>query len=266
MPNLPLHVNGFQRKNVHLAARCATALLHGTAVDSACPPPGHGRRGKIHAASNTDKPMNLADIRKEYMRAGLAEADAARDPLVQFEHWMNDALRHELPMSNAMTLATVTAEGGPDARIVLLKGVDEGGFVFYTNYESTKGRQLAARPEGCLLFFWVELERQVRIHGRIAKVSAAESDAYFAVRPLGSRHSAWASAQSSPVPGRKFLEDALDAMEQRHGDDPPRPPHWGGYRLMPDTMEFWQGRPNRLHDRLLYKREAGDWSIGRLSP
>lgn len=211
--------------------------------------------------------MNLADIRKEYTYAGLAEADAARDPLEQFQRWMDDALRHELPISNAMTLATVTPEGGPDARIVLLKGVEKGGFVFYTNYDSAKGRQLAARPQGCLVFFWVELERQVRIHGAIDKVGAQESDAYFAERPLGSRHSAWASAQSSAVPGRKILEDRLLEMESRYGDDPPRPPYWGGYRLSPDAFEFWQGRPNRLHDRLQYTRDAdGAWVLGRLAP
>lgn len=211
--------------------------------------------------------MNLADIRKEYMLAGLAEADAAGEPFEQFERWMGDALRHQLPISNAMTLASVTPEGGPDARIVLLKGVDNGGFVFYTNYESAKGRQLAARPQACLLFFWVELERQVRIHGSIAKVSAQESDAYFAVRPLGSRHSAWASAQSSAVSGRKVLEDRLAEMESRYGDNPPRPPHWGGYRMIPHAFEFWQGRPNRLHDRLQYTRAGGGaWTLGRLAP
>lgn len=210
--------------------------------------------------------MNLADIRNEYMRAGLAEADAAGNPFEQFERWMKDALQYQLPLANAMTLATVTPEGRPDARIVLLKGVDDGGFVFYTNYESAKGRQLAAKPEGCLVFFWVELERQVRILGSIAKVSAEESDAYFSTRPLGSRHSAWASAQSSPVSGRRYLEDQLAHMQALHGDDPPRPLHWGGYRLIPDTVEFWQGRPNRLHDRLQYRRTADAWSIGRLAP
>ena len=210
--------------------------------------------------------INLADVRKEYMRAGLDQTAAARDPLEQFEHWMADALGHDLPVSNAMTLATVTPEGKPDARIVLLKGVDNGGFVFYTNYESAKGRQLAACPEGMLVFFWVELERQVRVAGRVEKVSAGESDEYFAIRPLGSRHSAWASAQSSPVAGRRILEEALAAAEKKHGANPPRPPHWGGYRLVPDSLEFWQGRPNRLHDRLLYSRSGDTWTIGRLSP
>ena len=210
--------------------------------------------------------FNLADVRKEYMRAGLSDAEAARNPMEQFERWMGEALSHELPVSNAMTLATVTAQGKPDARIVLLKGVDGGGFVFYTNYESAKGRQIAAHPEGCLVFFWVELERQVRVSGRVEKVATGESDAYYASRPLGARLSAWASAQSSPVPARRALEAALDEVEKLHGANPPRPPHWGGYRLVPDAMEFWQGRPNRLHDRLLYRRTADGWTLGRLAP
>ena len=210
--------------------------------------------------------FNLADVRREYMLAGLSDAEAARDPFDQFERWMGDALSHELPISNAMTLATVTPEGKPDARIVLLKGIEGGGFVFYTNYESAKGRQLAADPQACLVFFWVELERQVRVTGRVEKVTAAESDTYFASRPLGARLSAWASAQSSPVPARRALEDALAAVEKLHGANPPRPPHWGGYRLIPDSMEFWQGRPNRLHDRLLYRVNGSAWTIGRLAP
>jgi pyridoxamine 5'-phosphate oxidase len=158
--------------------------------------------------------FNLADVRKEYMLAGLSDAEAARDPFDQFERWMNDALGFELPMANAMTLATATPEGRPDARIVLLKGIDEGGFVFYTNYESAKGRQLAANSEACLVFLWVELERQVRAWGRVGKVTPAESDAYYASRPLGARLSAWASAQSSRVPARRALEDALAGASQ----------------------------------------------------
>lgn len=210
--------------------------------------------------------LDLAAVRREYTQAGLAESDAARDPFEQFDNWMRDALAHELPIANAMTLATVTPEGRPDARIVLLKGVDQGGFVFYTNYQSAKGRQIATNPHGCLVFFWVEMEREVRICGAMHKVSAQESDAYFASRPLGSRLSAWASNQSSPVEGRAPLEAALAAAEQRHGSAPPRPPHWGGYRLMPEAFEFWQGRPNRLHDRLRYAREGEAWNIVRLAP
>lgn len=210
--------------------------------------------------------LDLAAVRQEYMRAGLAEADAPADPLLLFERWMADSLAHQLPMSNAMTLATVTADGRPDARIVLLKELDAEGFVFYTNYQSAKGVQLAANPQACLVFFWVELERQVRVEGRVEKVAASESDEYFAVRPLGSRHSAWASAQSRPVAGRKVLEDALESAKQRHGDNPPRPAHWGGYRLHPTALEFWQGRPNRLHDRLRYVRGTQGWTIERLSP
>lgn len=210
--------------------------------------------------------MNLADIRREYMYAGLAESDAASDPIEQFRCWMDDALSHELPIANAMTLATVTPEGTPDARIVLLKGMDRGGFVFYTNYASTKGRQLAANCAACLVFFWVELDRQVRISGRVEKVSREESAAYFVTRPLGSRLSAWASAQSSPVESRAALEDRLSSMTIRHGEDPPCPPEWGGYRLTPDAIEFWQGRPNRLHDRLRYQRSGETWTRGRLAP
>ncbi len=210
--------------------------------------------------------LNLADVRKEFMLAGLNEADALRDPIAQFERWMGVALSHDLPMANAMTLATVTPEGAPDARIVLLKGIDSGGFDFYTNYTSAKGRQIAAHAQGCLVFFWVELERQVRVWGRIGKIGAPESDAYYASRPLGARLSAWASAQSTPVAGRAVLEDALAAAEKAHGAEPPRPPHWGGYRLAPQRIEFWQGRPNRLHDRLLYERDGDTWTLGRLAP
>ncbi len=204
------------------------------------------------------------------MRAGLTEADAHPDPFAQFERWFKDALAAELPLANAMTLATVSPEGAPDARVVLLKGVEGGGFVFFTNYASRKGRQLASRPDACLVFFWAQLERQVRIEGRVAKVSAQESDAYFLSRPVGARLSAHASAQSTVVAGRGVLETLLKEQQARHGESPPRPPHWGGYRVVPGRIEFWQGRENRLHDRLLYRRgegkSKGAWKIERLAP
>ena len=214
--------------------------------------------------------MDIANLRQEYMRAGLAEAGAHPDPFVQFERWFKDALAAELPLANAMTLATVSPEGTPDARIVLLKGLEGGAFVFFTNYGSRKGRQLAARPDACLVFFWVELERQVKIEGSVEKVSAGESDAYFLSRPVGARLSAHASAQSEVVSGREVLEAALKVQKEKHGENPPRPPHWGGYRVVPGRIEFWQGRENRLHDRLLYRRgegkNAGAWTIERLAP
>ena len=205
------------------------------------------------------------------MRAGLAEADAHADPLLQFERWFKDALAAQLPLVNAMTLATVSAEGAPDARIVLLKGVESGAFVFYTNYESRKGRQLAERPLACLVFLWTQLERQVRIEGRVEKVPAADSDSYFLSRPVGARLSARASAQSSVVAGREILEAAMKKQKAEHGENPPRPPHWGGYRVIPSLIEFWQGRENRLHDRLLYtlvdgSTGRGAWKIERLAP
>ena len=210
--------------------------------------------------------MKIAELRQEYMRAGLAEAAALADPLAQFGRWFEEAVAAQLPLANAMTLATVAASGAPAARIVLLKGVDGGGFVFYTNYLSRKGRELAAQPRACLVLLWSELERQVRIEGRVEKVAAADSDAYYASRPLGARLSAWASAQSEPVAGRAALERSLEEMARRHGAAPPRPPHWGGYRLLPEVVEFWQGRADRLHDRLLYRRAGAHWALERLAP
>ena len=210
--------------------------------------------------------MNVAELRQEYMRSGLSEAAADRDPFRQFENWLQEAIRAGLPLPNAMTLATVTPEGAPDARIVLLKGLERGGFAFYTNYRSRKARQIEARPAACLVFQWSELERQVRIEGAVEKVSAAESDAYFASRPLGARLSAWVSAQSEPVFSRELLENAMQEARQRYGEKPPRPPHWGGYRVIPQRIEFWQGRADRLHDRLLYTASRAGWKIERLAP
>src|SRR5262245_50861362 len=210
--------------------------------------------------------MNIAELRQEYMRAGLAEAQADPDPLRQFECWFDDALRAKLPLPNAMTLATTTAGGAATARIVLLKGIDRGGFVFYTNYRSRKGQEIEAKSSACLLFLWSDLERQVRIEGAAEKVSAKESDEYFVTRRLGARLSAWASDQSESVSSRQVLERAMEEARRRHGDQPPRPPHWGGYRLLPSAIEFWQGRADRLHDRLLYERAGGGWKIQRLAP
>jgi pyridoxamine 5'-phosphate oxidase len=210
--------------------------------------------------------MNLASLRQEYMRAGLSESDADRDPMRQFERWFEDALRAKLPLPNAMTLATVSRDGAPAARVVLLKGVEHGGFVFYTNYRSRKAREIGERAQACLVFLWSDLERQVRITGRVEKVDAADSDAYFVTRPAGSRLSAWASEQSEKVASRAVLEQAMAEVKARYGDSPPRPPHWGGYRVTPTEIEFWQGRADRLHDRLLYTRDAAAWKIERLAP
>jgi pyridoxamine 5'-phosphate oxidase len=214
-------------------------------------------------------PVNIADIRREYHRAALTEADVDPDPVRQFERWLSEAIRAEVPEPTAMTLATADADGRPSARIVLLKGASPEGFVFFTNYESRKGDELAARPDAALLFHWVELERQVRVEGRIAKVPAEESDAYFASRPLLSRVGAWASPQSRVIPDRAWLEHEFAVSRQRivaNGVDVPRPAQWGGYRLAPIAMEFWQGRSSRLHDRIRYRREDAHWRVERLAP
>ena len=210
--------------------------------------------------------MDIAALRRDYKGESLNEADVAADPFTQFQRWFDEALRAELPMVNAMTLATVAADGAPSARIVLLKGIDHDGFVFFTNYMSRKGRELAANPRAALVFHWTDLEREVRIDGPVEKVTAAESDEYFASRPLGSRHAAIASPQSEVVARRADLEARFAAAAATHGEAAPRPPHWGGYRVKPSTVEFWQGRPSRLHDRLLYTRKGDRWTLARLAP
>lgn len=211
---------------------------------------------------------SLADIRKEYTQSGLSEADADPNPFGQFQKWFDQALAAQLLEPNGMTLATIAPDGKPRARIVLLKNFDERGFVFYTNYESHKGQELTQTPWAALVFWWTELERQVRIEGRVEKVSDAESDAYFHSRPVGSQLGAWASEQSQVVSSREVLDRRLQELKEKYQDrDIPRPPHWGGYRVIPTAIEFWQGRPNRLHDRLQYQRlEDGTWGIERLSP
>jgi pyridoxamine 5'-phosphate oxidase len=209
----------------------------------------------------------VAALREEYTRTGLVEADVVPDPVVQFRAWFRDALAADLHEPNAMTLATTTPDGGPSARTVLLKGYDERGFVFYTNYEGRKARELEANPLCALLFYWGELERQVRIEGRASRLSGEESDAYFASRPRGSRIGAWASEQSRPVEDRSILEERVRVLEAEYeGREIPRPPFWGGYRVEPDTIEFWQGRENRLHDRIVYHRSGRGWKIVRLQP
>ena len=211
---------------------------------------------------------SLAELRKNYSLGSLDVADVDRNPFRQFDAWFAQAVDAKLPEPNTMTLATVDSRGRPSARIVLIKGVDERGFMFFTNYESRKGRELADNPHASLLFYWIELERQVRIEGTVVKTSPAESDQYFESRPLGSRIGAWASEQSQAIESRAVLEAREKEISAKYGEHPPRPPHWGGYRLIPEAIEFWQGRPSRLHDRLLYTRavEGGDWQIARLSP
>jgi pyridoxamine 5'-phosphate oxidase len=213
--------------------------------------------------------MNIADLRKSYERDALDESAADPDPLRQFQKWLDQALQAQLPEPNAMTLATVAEDGRPSTRVVLIKGCDERGIVWYTNYHSRKGRELAAHPYAALQFHWVELERVVRIEGHVGFTSAEESDAYYASRPLDSRIGAWASPQSEVIASRAVLVANAAQVSARHLLHPPRPPHWGGYRLVPDRWEFWQGRQSRLHDRLRYRPADGGlpgWVRERLAP
>jgi len=211
--------------------------------------------------------MNVADVRREYGLAGPSEEDLAADPIDQFRLWLEQAMALDPKEFTAMTLATADREGRPSARVVLLKGVDERGFVFYTHYDSHKGRELRENPRAALVFYWPAQDRQVRVEGTVEKTSRAESEAYFASRPLGSRVGAWASPQSRRISSREELERKVREAGERFGEEVPLPPEWGGFRVHPETIEFWQGRPSRLHDRLCYSRDSeGHWRIERLAP
>ena len=224
---------------------------------------------KFSCLSIVNMDRKVADLRQNYTFTNLLETEVDSDPIKQFASWFEEALNADLLEPNAMTLATASSDGKPSARIVLLKGYDERGFVFYTNYESTKGRQLIANPQAALVFLWDKLERQIRIEGKVAKIDGEESDNYFHSRPVSSQIGAWTSDQSRVIPNREVLEQRQQELEQKYADAStiPRPPHWGGFRLIPDAIEFWQGRPSRLHDRLVYRlQDDATWEIARLSP
>ena len=209
----------------------------------------------------------IADLRLEYSRASLTETDTDPDPFKQFANWFDEARRAEVPEANAMSVSTVGTDGHPSSRILLIKDFGPEGFTWFTNYQSRKGHELDTHPYAALLFFWIPLERQVRIEGRVERVPAAESEAYFNSRPVGSRLGAIASNQSAAIADRAALEQQYDEAQKQYGDQPQRPEHWGGYRLVPDAMEFWQGRPSRLHDRIQYVKQAdGAWLRRRLQP
>lgn len=220
------------------------------------------------ATCSSMMPLDLSSLRKNYALEALSETDVSADPLVQFHRWFQEALTAQIPEPNAMTLATATREGRPSARIVLVKSADARGFVFFTNYESKKGRELGENPQAALLFNWLELERQIRIEGRVEKTDPKESETYFQSRPKGSQIGAWTSPQSLAIPGRDMLTDKQQALETQYAsaDVLPLPPFWGGYRVIPDTIEFWQGRPSRLHDRIRYFLDGNEWKIERLAP
>jgi pyridoxamine 5'-phosphate oxidase len=210
--------------------------------------------------------MNVSGVRREYGATGLSEEDLTADPIEQLRVWLDQARDAYPEEFTSMTLATADREGWPSARVVLLKGLDERGLVFYTNYDSRKGRELEENPRAALVFYWPAFERQIRIEGTVERTSREESEEYFLSRPLGSRLGAWASPQSRPIAGRGELERRLREAEERFGEEVPLPESWGGYRVRPETVEFWQGRPSRLHDRLRYSRQSGGWRIERLAP